>query len=106
VNDGLDDSTPAILASYGKRIRVISKINEALGTAQNSGVATPGGKYLAFLDSDDMWLSRELAAMVGVLDQNRQAGLACGRTRTNQAVLDQTGFPVWPDMLKANPRVS
>ncbi len=76
VNDGSNDSTAAILASYGNRIRVISQTNGGVAKARNAGVAVSSGKYIAFLDADDMWLPGKLAAMVAALEQNTQASLA------------------------------
>jgi glycosyltransferase involved in cell wall biosynthesis len=64
VNDGSDDDTPAVAARYGDRIRYVEKPNGGLASARNAGVRIARGKYLHFLDADDLihpealeWLS-------------------------------------------------
>jgi Glycosyl transferase family 2 len=76
VNDGSNDSTAAILAGYGNRIRVIYQTNGGVAKARHAGVVASSGKYLAFLDADDMWLPAKLTTMVAALEQNPQASLA------------------------------
>jgi len=78
VNDGSTDSTHAILESYGycHRIRVVTQANRGPSAARNAGVAHSVGKYIAFLDSDDLWLPGKLALMIAALERNPQASLA------------------------------
>lgn len=56
VDDGSTDGCPAILAEYAAKapkIRVIRQENGGLSAARNIGMANAGGRYLAFVDSDD-----------------------------------------------------
>ncbi len=56
VDDGSTDGCPAILSEYaGKapQIRVFRQENGGLSAARNTGMAHAGGRYLAFVDSDD-----------------------------------------------------
>jgi glycosyltransferase involved in cell wall biosynthesis len=76
VNDGSTDSTPRILSSYGNNIKVVNRENGGAAAARNTGVANSTGKYLAFLDSDDLWLPGKLATMVAVLERSSSASLA------------------------------
>ena len=64
VDDGSDDNTPAILKAYGKKITVLHQPNKGVSAARNRGIAAAAGRLIAFLDSDDLWLPRKLAAQV------------------------------------------
>jgi glycosyltransferase involved in cell wall biosynthesis len=60
VDDGSTDGTPAILHSYGDRIRVIRQDNAGQPSALNAGVAAATGDAFAFLDADDLWMPDKL----------------------------------------------
>ena len=58
VDDGSPDSCPRMcdeFAARDSRIRVIHKENGGLSSARNAGIDAAKGRYLAFLDSDDLW---------------------------------------------------
>lgn len=55
VNDGSTDSTEAIMAGYGSRIRVFSTPNCGVHSALNLGVQNMRGEYFAWLSHDDMF---------------------------------------------------
>lgn len=61
VDDGSTDETPGILRSYGNRIRVVRQANAGTAAACNAGVAATRAEWVAFLDSDDLWLPTKLA---------------------------------------------
>ena len=65
VDDGSTDGTAgALAAAFGSRIRLLSTENRGVAAARNLGVAHSRGALIAFLDSDDCWLSGKLAAQV------------------------------------------
>jgi hypothetical protein len=68
VDDGSTDNTRAVLSGYGNRIIAIHRVNGGAGAARNTGVAQASGDWLAFLDSDDLWLPGRLAALNRDLD--------------------------------------
>ncbi|MGM0444366.1 MAG: glycosyltransferase family 2 protein [Fibrobacterota bacterium] len=70
VDDGSTDATPAVLASYGGRIRVISRKNSGVSAARNVGIVAARGRWIAFLDSDDYWLPEKLACQMTFLKEN------------------------------------
>jgi len=56
VDDGSTDDSPRILAEYAHRLpqmRVVRQENGGLSAARNTGMRRAGGRYLAFVDSDD-----------------------------------------------------
>ena len=76
VNDGSTDSTATILESYGKRICVITQPNRGSAVTRSIGVSQSSGAYIAFLDSDDIWLPGKLTRMISALEKNPLASLA------------------------------
>jgi glycosyltransferase involved in cell wall biosynthesis len=81
VNDGSTDSTAAILARFGRRIRVVNQANLGSGVARNNGVAHARGAYIAFLDADDLWLPEKLAIMISSLEEDPLTSLAFSEYR-------------------------
>ena len=62
VNDGSTDDSLQILHAFAKRdtrLIVISQKNQGSGVARNIGIMRACGEYIAFLDADDMYPSRE-----------------------------------------------
>ena len=55
IDDGSTDGTLALTDAYGDRIRVFQQRNRGPGAARNRGIQEARGRYVAFLDSDDLW---------------------------------------------------
>lgn len=69
IDDGSTDDTADVIASrYGDRVRYDCREHAGVSAARNSGAALARGKYLAFLDSDDMWLPEKLARMLPFME--------------------------------------
>src|SRR5579864_1915413 len=68
VDDASQDSTLALarqFASNDPRIRVLPlEQNVGVADARNHGISAARGQYLAFLDSDDLWLPHKLQAQI------------------------------------------
>ena len=56
VDDGSTDETSSYLESLELPLRVIKKENGGVASARNLGIKNAKGTYIAFLDSDDLWL--------------------------------------------------
>ncbi|NOS80980.1 MAG: glycosyltransferase family 2 protein [Nitrospira sp.] len=73
VDDGSTDNTKDVLLRYGERIRYIYQSNSGVGAARNAGVRCAVGEWLAFLDSDDIWLPEYLSCQMAQANQNPSA---------------------------------
>ncbi|MGC9611137.1 MAG: glycosyltransferase [Minisyncoccia bacterium] len=74
VNDGSTDDTEKILESYVKtnRIRYIYQQNKGLAGARNTGFRAAKGKYVALLDSDDLFLPKKIERQVEYLENHSE----------------------------------
>jgi glycosyltransferase involved in cell wall biosynthesis len=77
VNDGSPDTPQLELAiqPFGARIRYIKQTNRGPSSARNTGIREARGKYIAFLDSDDLWFPEHLANQVSALQKDPSLGL-------------------------------
>ncbi|MCP9471105.1 MAG: glycosyltransferase family 2 protein [Nitrospira sp.] len=75
VDDGSTDETRQVLASFGNRIIAIHQDNKGVGGARNSALEVAQGRYLAFLDSDDLWMERKLEWQVAIMEQFPHLGV-------------------------------
>lgn len=73
VDDGSTDRTPQILSGFGDRIRVIQQENSGVSAARNTGIRAASGELIAFLDSDDYWLSGKVRALAAFFEAHPDA---------------------------------
>ncbi len=73
VDDGSTDDTKEVLLGYGDRIKYIYQSNSGVGAARNAGIRCAVGEWLAFLDSDDIWLPEYLSCQMEQANQNPSA---------------------------------
>jgi glycosyltransferase involved in cell wall biosynthesis len=71
-----DDTAKVVRCIKDNRIKYFYKQNRGLASARNAGIVNAGGKYIAFLDSDDLYTKKYLEIMTGRLDENEGFGLA------------------------------
>ncbi|EEI50021.1 glycosyltransferase family 2 protein [Proteus mirabilis] len=73
IDDNSTDSTLKIINSFrDNRITIISfDENQGAGVARNKGIEVANGRFIAFLDSDDLWSKNKLEAQIKfMLDNN------------------------------------
>ena len=74
VDDGSEDGTGEVLRErFGERIVYFYQKNQGVSGARNRGIGISRGKYIAFLDSDDLWLRKKLERQVQFMQQNPEA---------------------------------
>lgn len=79
VDDGSFDGTMAVVEKFGRGVQVIQQANAGPGAARNRGASIASGDYLAFLDSDDLWLPWTLATFAFLIEQFDGPSLLFGR---------------------------
>src|SRR4030043_1300408 len=73
VDDGSTDRTSEEMKQYGGRVKVIEHTeNRGVSAARNRGILQAKAKYIAFLDSDDLWVKGKLKAQVTFMEENPQ----------------------------------
>jgi len=82
IDDGSDDGTKELLDNIqDERIVIIhNETRKGVSNARNLGLKAANGKYVAYLDSDNRWDSRYVAAMVGAFKKLQDAeAIYCGQ---------------------------
>ncbi|MFC1498552.1 glycosyltransferase family 2 protein [Verrucomicrobiota bacterium] len=80
IDDGSTDNTKELLEKYKNKIKYIFKENGGPASARNLGIKESSGEFIAFLDSDDVWLSEKLSLQVKFMMDNVDVGVvACNR---------------------------
>jgi len=71
IDDGSSDETVAIARSFvSERIHVIEQKNSGACVARNRGLGLSKGKYIQFLDADDVLSPDKIEKQVGILEKN------------------------------------
>lgn len=117
VDDGSTDGTRLALSSFNASIRYLYQSNQGASAARNTGIRAARGDYVAFLDSDDVWLPGKLERQMHLLEADPNLGLVgCQAWVINNEgnVIDDLpiGFHVQPEhllpeaILFANPYIT
>lgn len=69
VDDGSTDNTEEVLRPYAGRITYYRQENQGLAVARNTGLRLARGKYVTYLDADDIWYPDNLRIKFEVLSR-------------------------------------
>ena len=73
VDDGSTDETCEIVSSYIPKLTYIFQKHQGVSAARNKGIECARGHYIAFLDSDDLWLKDKLCLQMEFMENHPEA---------------------------------
>lgn len=75
-DDGSTDNTPDVVLAFGQGVTYLQLPHRGQAAAtRNAGLRAAEGEYVAFLDSDDLFLPHKLALQLAAFEQRPEAGL-------------------------------
>ena len=108
VDDGSTDCSAGVVMEYIKKsymqIKLITQENAGVSVARNKGIKNAQGKYICFVDSDDMVTPRYLDKMINSINQKKcDMAICCaehmtedGRYRLHSDIVYHTE-EMWPN---------
>jgi glycosyltransferase involved in cell wall biosynthesis len=105
VNDAATDGTAALLSEYEKagKVRVVThERNRGLAATRNTGIRHSRGRFVTFLDADDVWRPEKLQYHMSILEQHPEVMLVSNnglRFADGEAV----EFPPLPEVPELRP---
>ena len=82
VNDGSHEDISEIIKKYSSKIIYLTQENKGPAAARNYGMSVAKGEYIAFEDSDDVWLPTKLEKQISFM-------------KKQNLVWSHTGFYYW-----------
>lgn len=86
VDDGSTDDTAKVVQEYvraqehkstGAQVKYIRQENKGPAAARNKGIREARGNYIAFLDSDDLWLPDKIEKQIVLFEKSDYAMVYC-----------------------------
>jgi glycosyltransferase involved in cell wall biosynthesis len=96
VDDGSEDNTREIVCYLDARVKYVWQPNAGVSAARNTGLKEAKGDYVAFLDSDDIWLPWKLEAQLSVLRRFPDSGMVW----TDMKAVDENGTHLHDSYIK------
>lgn len=115
INDGSPDDTRQVLQPLVRenRIQYIEQENQGQAAARNRGLALARGKFIAFLDDDDLWPPDKLGWQVAFLQSHPDVAFVSGEVQDidekGQAIGSQINLPKtanFETLFNGNPFIS
>ena len=89
VDDGSTDATREVCSRWPSPVRYIYQPNAGVSAARNRGIREARCRYIAFLDSDDVWRPEKLAVQLAVM----RALPSVGWCTAGHEIIDLSGQP-------------
>jgi glycosyltransferase involved in cell wall biosynthesis len=82
IDDGSTDNTEELVKELSvnikNEIKYLKQENKGPAVARNTGIKKAKGDYVAFFDSDDLWLPHHLFDCIEVLNNNKDVSWVYG----------------------------
>jgi glycosyltransferase involved in cell wall biosynthesis len=78
IDDGSTDRSRQIAESFGSRVQVLTQANSGPYVARNLALSRAQGEFVAFIDSDDIWLPHRLESQLTLIQSKQNVGLVFG----------------------------
>jgi glycosyltransferase involved in cell wall biosynthesis len=109
-DDGSTDDTGEVVARYmqmDSRIRYVRQENQGTAIARNSGLKLGTGKYVQFLDADDLLEERKIELQVAYMEEHPEVDIVYGGMRYFKAENpEERLFSLAPDNRPWMPEIS
>lgn len=79
VNDGSTDRTADVVRGFESRVTLLEQVNQGVSAARNYGTQHASTDWIAYLDSDDVWLPEKLERQVNLLRKNKDVNWCATR---------------------------
>ncbi len=68
IDDGSTDDTPQVCATFGAKLEYLRQERRGVSSARNLGIKHAQGRFITFLDSDDLWQKHKLRRQIAWLE--------------------------------------
>jgi glycosyltransferase involved in cell wall biosynthesis len=98
VDDGSTDGTAELVEGIGDpRVRLIrQETTQGVSVARNAGIAGASGRWISFLDDDDLWAPHKLALQLQAATSTEKAWVYVGSVNINLGHRVSGGAPPLP----------
>ena len=111
VDDCSDDNIAEIIGDYNSDLitYIRNEVNEGVAFSRNKGASLAKGKYVAFLDADDIWAEEKLKKQIEVIENTKSVLCATARElidpdgSSTGRIIPVKETIVYKDLLKQNP---
>ncbi|MFW6160290.1 MAG: glycosyltransferase family 2 protein [Acidobacteriota bacterium] len=75
IDDGSTDNTKETIYEFGSILNYVYQPHQGVSVARNKGLSLVKGEYVAFLDSDDLWLEDKLRIQLNFMNHFSEAAM-------------------------------
>ncbi len=67
IDDGSTDETEEVVRSFGKKVKYVFQRHLGVSAARNHGLRLSSGDFIAYLDSDDLWMEKKIRTQMSFM---------------------------------------